>query len=51
MPGIENAQSLFAEFQKDGVQVLQEEPMEMQPGVFWFQFQDPSGNILEVLGA
>lgn|GEM_PF-965439 len=51
MLGIESAQSLFVEFQKDGVPVLQEEPIEMQPGVFWFQFLDPSGNILEVLGA
>jgi hypothetical protein len=32
------------------VKIAQNEPMDMGQGDFWFQFYDPSGNILEVLG-
>lgn len=50
MFGIDSAFTLLQELKADDVQIFQEEPIEMQPGVFWFQFEDPSGNIIEILG-
>lgn len=47
---IDNAQRLFENLKADGVEIVHEKPVEMQPGVFWFMFYDPAGNILEVLG-
>ena len=41
---------LFESLKADGVKTVQDEPVEMQPGTFWLQFQDPAGNIVEVLG-
>jgi predicted enzyme related to lactoylglutathione lyase len=50
MFGVESAHDLFNELKKDGVEIIQDELVEMQGGVFWFQFVDPSGNVIEVLG-
>ncbi|MCJ8345152.1 VOC family protein [bacterium] len=50
MFGVDSAFTLLEELNKDQVKILQEEPVEMQPGVFWFQFEDPSGNLIEILG-
>jgi catechol 2,3-dioxygenase-like lactoylglutathione lyase family enzyme len=33
-----------------GVKVLQEEPGQLGENVWWFQFLDPDGNVLEVAG-
>jgi predicted enzyme related to lactoylglutathione lyase/uncharacterized protein YndB with AHSA1/START domain len=51
MYGVESAHTLFKQLKTDGVPVVQESPIEMKNGVYWFQFSDPAGNILEVLGA
>ena len=50
MFGVDSVGRLFDELKKDNVKIHQEEPIEMQPGVFWLVFEDPSGNIVEVLG-
>lgn len=50
MFGVDSAFTLLEELRADKVLIFQEDPIEMQPGVFWFQFEDPSGNIIEVLG-
>lgn len=45
--------SAFAMFEKlkgAGVKFIQNEPMDMGQGSYWFQFFDPAGNILEILG-
>ena len=50
MLGVESAFKLFDALKEDGVTIYQNEPVEMQDGIYWFQFQDPAGNILEILG-
>ncbi|MBT3784424.1 hypothetical protein HOF92_05550, partial [bacterium] len=49
MMEIDSASRLFEAMKADGVKLYQESPVEMQDNVFWFQFQDPAGNILELL--
>lgn len=51
MYGVESAHTLFRQLKADGIPVVQEAPIEMKDGVYWFQFSDPTGNILEILGA
>ena len=51
MLGVESVGKLFDALKKDGHEVVQNEPAEMYPGTFWLQFKDPSGNVVEVLGA
>lgn len=48
---INSAYSLFKELTNSKVKTYQDEPREMQAGNYWFQFEDPSGNIVDVLGA
>jgi predicted enzyme related to lactoylglutathione lyase len=50
MFGVDSVDSLFKSLKANGERIIQESPVEMQPGVFWLQFSDPSGNIIEVLG-
>jgi len=50
MLNVESANGLFEILKSDGISVVQDKPIEMKEGVFWFQFSDPTGNILEVLG-
>jgi predicted enzyme related to lactoylglutathione lyase len=47
---VESSTAMFEKLKKAGVSIIQEEPMEMGDGEFWFQFYDPDGNILEILG-
>jgi len=47
---INSAFKLFEQLTKDQIKIYQTQPQEMQPGNYWFQFEDPSGNIIEVLG-
>lgn len=47
---VDSSLKLFEELKAAGVRTIQSEPQEMQPGNFWFQFLDPSDNIVEVLG-
>jgi predicted enzyme related to lactoylglutathione lyase len=50
MLGVDSVGALLKQLKTDGVKTVQDEPVEMQPGTFWLQFHDPSGNVLEVLG-
>ena len=47
---VDSARSLFDRLKSDGVRMVQTEVQDMGSGDFWFQFYDPAGNILEVLG-
>ena len=48
--GVVSAWGMFEKLKEAGVKIIHNEPMDMGQGDFWFQFYDPSGNILEVLG-
>jgi predicted enzyme related to lactoylglutathione lyase len=48
--GVDSVGSLFEALQAGNVKTVQDSPVEMQEGVFWLQFVDPAGNIIEVLG-
>ncbi len=47
---VDSALKLFEKLRLNGVKLLHEAPMDMGEGDFWFQFHDPAGNVLEVLG-
>lgn len=47
---VESATKFFNQLKSDNVQMIQSEPQDMGSGDYWFQFRDPAGNILEVLG-
>lgn len=50
MYSVPSSGALFAQLKADNVATIQSEPMHMGDGEYWFQFFDPAGNILEVLG-
>lgn len=50
MIGVESVGSLHQSLLANGEKIVQDQPIEMQPGTFWLQFFDPAGNIIEVLG-
>ena len=47
---INSATAMHAELVLNGIKMIQEEPMDMGQGDFWFQCYDPCGNIIEFLG-
>lgn len=47
---VPSAGALFTKLSEAGVSIIQQKPMDMGQGDFWFQFRDPSGNIIEALG-
>lgn len=47
---VESASAMYEKLKAHGVDLLQAGPVEMGQEQYWFQFTDPSGNILEVLG-
>jgi predicted enzyme related to lactoylglutathione lyase len=47
---VDSASMMYQKLSLNGVRLLQEEPIDMGEGDFWFQFHDPAGNILEILG-
>jgi predicted enzyme related to lactoylglutathione lyase len=47
---VPSASAMFEKLKAAGVKFVQKEPMDMGQENFWFQFYDPSGNILEILG-
>ena len=47
---VESASAMYEKLKKAGVNLVQDSPVEMGKGEFWFQFFDPAGNILEILG-
>jgi len=50
MLGVDSVGSLFDQLKAGGERVIQDKPIEMQDGVYWLQFADPAGNVVEVLG-
>lgn len=49
MLGVDSVGALKEKLERGGEKIVQL-PLEMKEGVFWMQFADPCGNILEVLG-
>lgn len=45
-----DAFALFSHLQAHDVEILQEQPVDMGAGDYWFQCADPAGNIIEFLG-
>ena len=50
MIGVDSVGKLFKSLTDGGVPLVQDSPVEMQAGVFWLQFSDPAGNVIDVLG-
>ena len=47
---VASAFDLYAKLKAAGVEIVQNEPMDMGQGYYWFQLYDPSRNIVEILG-
>lgn len=47
---VESASAMWKKIEAEGLRFVQDEPMDMGAGDFFFQFYDPTGNILEILG-
>jgi len=47
---VESAAATCERLKSAGVKFIQAEPLNMGGEQYWFQFYDPAGNILEVLG-
>lgn len=47
---VRSAFAMFERLKKAGVEVVQNEPMDMGQGYYWFELYDPSRNIVEILG-
>ncbi len=47
---VESAGEIFDLLKKENLRIVQDVPMDMGQGDFWFQFFDPSGNMIEILG-
>lgn len=48
---VPSASAMYEKLKNAGARMVQDAPMDMGQGNFWFQFYDPAGNILEILGA
>lgn len=48
---VSSASALHRRLSTAGVRCVQSEPMHMGGEDYWFQFYDPSGNLLEALGS
>ena len=47
---VKSAGKLFELLKSAGVETVESSPMKMDDTNYWFQFRDPAGNFLEVLG-
>lgn len=47
---VESAGAMYEKLKAAGVKLVQDAPVDMGQNDFWFQFFDPTGNILEILG-
>ncbi len=47
---VPSASAMWKKLEAEGIKFIHEEPIDMGAGDFWFQFYDPAGNILEILG-
>lgn len=46
----ESVNKVYNKLKESGVRILQNKPQQVGADIFWFQFADPDGNILEVSG-
>lgn len=51
MLGVDSVGTLYQRLQDGNEKIIQDAPIEMQPGVYWLQFVDPAGNVIDVLGS
>ena len=49
MLGVDSVSKLFNHLKEGGETIIQEAPVDMG-GLYWLQFVDPAGNVVEVLG-
>jgi predicted enzyme related to lactoylglutathione lyase len=49
MLGVDSVSKLFDHLEADGQKIIHEAPVDMG-GLYWLQFVDPAGNVVEVLG-
>ncbi len=49
MMRVADARNAFDDLQERGVQIVQQTAVDMGSGSYWFQFFDPSGNLLEIV--
>ena len=47
---VASASKFFEQLKADGIPLIHSEPQNMSADDYWFQFRDPAGNILEILG-
>lgn len=47
---VESARASHERLREAGVRFIHDEPMHMGGDNYWFQFYDPAGNVLEILG-
>ncbi len=47
---VESAGDMHRKLRENGIEVIQDDPYGVGDDKFWFQFFDPSGNIIEVVG-
>ncbi len=47
---VPSAFDMYAKLKDAGMELMPEEPMDMGQGYYWFQFFDPSRNVVEILG-
>lgn len=45
-----SVKQLFNKLKRSETRVLQEAPQKVGENIYWFQFEDPDGNVLEVSG-
>lgn len=48
---VASVKALFTSLKASGETILLDAPLEMRPGTFFLSFLDPSGNVVDVLGA
>jgi predicted enzyme related to lactoylglutathione lyase len=47
---VDSASKMHQKLRLNGTKPVHDEPLDMGEGDYWFQFPDPAGNVLEVLG-
>ena len=47
---VTSAGDLFRRLRAAGVEIVQDAPQDMGNATSWFQFRDPSGNLIEAIG-
>jgi predicted enzyme related to lactoylglutathione lyase len=47
---VESAKAMYNKLKDAGYKIIQDEPMEMDEKIYWFQCLDPDGNFVEFIG-